>query len=255
MKFLKAISFAACTALVVSSCTKEEAIVTNELQEADIKITHNYTYKGETHSVDLMFNEENELKTCYGDVEAHMELFQEKDNAPSAFLVESINEDQTVFDIRIFDNSADMDKYYAKELGTLVPMDEAKNCTHWSDPNQGTANFLFYYDVNYGNRMTFLDIWNVTYFQWWGFAHANDQLSSVQMWGNNGHGVVLDLFEHTCFSGNTVRLTSSVANLHTLTFQYITDVIRDRNGGWQVVSYPAGHWGDKTSSAKGWYTS
>ncbi len=258
MKILRNLSLAMCAALTIASCTKHESLTPKEVAEnvksSDVEITHNYIYNGKDHSVKLLFNEKNELVDCNGDVQVHQNIMNEKNGANKAFLVESISEDQKTFNIRIFDNLEKMHEYHSQQV-ELTPMDQAKACTHWSNEGQGTANYLFYQHTNYQSEYAFLGRWNVTYFQWWGFAHANDQISSVALWGINGHGAVLDLFEHTCFSGHTIRLTSSVANLHHLVFMYDTQVIRDPvTLLWEEVVVPIGHWGDKASSAKGWYT-
>ncbi len=240
---------AVCLSLATVRCTKDEVSKTVAEASAERTFTHHYHYQDEVYNVELTFNQDHEVTKATGDVMEYKQLFSDKSNQPKAYLISE--NDENGAEIYVFKTVEEMNKSSIAAAQSNVGSNQLKSCDDWSNPGQGTANYTFYQDVNYVNEFTYLSQWMVSYFQVGTVGAANDQISSFALWGTAGESI--DIFEDNCFGGNTKRFYGSVPNLHNFYFIWVVDVIRDPvTGLFTTNEYPAGHWGDKVSSIKGW---
>lgn len=229
-------------------CTKEVSKVDTSNSEERV-FTHHYHYQDEVFNVDLTFDKDDKMIEASGDVEKYKQLLSEEKHLPEAYLI--AENDENGAEVYVFNTVEEMNKSKIAAESSFSS-NEQRSCDNQANPGQGTANYTFYQDINYVNEYTNLGKWMVSYFQIGSVGGtANDKISSLAMWGTAGESV--DLFEHDCFGGETRRFRSSITNLHNFYFRWIVDVVRDPvTSLFTIVEYPAGHWGDKTSSIKGW---
>jgi hypothetical protein len=240
--------------LLFAACEKKELNKANPETAKNHQLIQRYSYQGETFQIEYNYNEKNELVNISGDVEA-IQAFQSKEVPPSAYLIQQDESDKNIYTISVFEDLTSMNTYQSKQ-GMSIPEME-KQCTDWTSSG-GTANFRFYKDANYSGLLSFISTSNQSYFQRDFYSAENDKVSSLKLWGSTSRAS-LDIFEHGCFSGKTMRFVTnspghvvSIPNLTNFTFEICTDVIRDQYGNYEVYSYPCGNWNDKISSVKGW---
>lgn len=244
-----------CLTLVFVGCTKKEtkpnAPETVEYQ----RMTQLYTYHDQTYQIEVVYDENDNLIEMTGDVEA-VQKFQNQDTPPTAYLIEQPNPNENTYTFQVFDDAKSMDVYQAK-LGYTAPSVE-KNCTDYTSTG-GTAYYRFYEHADYVNELSYLTVSNQSYFQRDLWPAENDKISSFKIWGTTT-GASVDIFEHGCFSGTTLRFwvstpgqVLSVPNLTLVSFTTCGGYYRDVYG--QILFepyYPCGNWNDKISSIKGW---
>lgn len=244
------------TTLSFVGCEKKE-IKPNTVQPVEKhQIIQRYIYKDQTYQIELTYDKDYSIIDVKGDVNAYVALLQKQTVSPEAFLVEQPNIKENIFNIRVFDDVLKMNSYQHKE-GISIEATE-KGCTNWTSTN-GTASYRFYEHINHGGEFTALKLDNQSYFQREYFSWENDKISSLKLWGTTT-GASVDLFEHSCFSGKTIRFSNStpglvqtIPDLRMFPFDWCTDVIRDVYGNVvQINTYPCGNWNDKVSSIKGW---
>lgn len=245
------------TGLSFIGCEKKE-IKPNTVQPTEEhQIIQRYIYKDQTYQIELTYDKDFSVIDVKGDVNAYVALLQKQAVSPEAFLVEQPNAQQNIFNIRVFDDVSTMNTYQQKNGITFETAE--KGCTNWTSTN-GTASYRFYEHINYGGEFgNPLKLDNQSYFQREYFSWENDKISSLKIWGTTT-GASVDLFEHSCFSGKTIRFFTntpgqvhSIPDLRLFPFDWCTDVIRDVYGQVvQINTYPCGNWSDKVSSIKGW---
>ncbi len=244
-----------CTTLVFVACEKKEMKPETPQEVEKHQLIHRYTYHDQTFQIEFNYDNNDSLLGITGDVES-LQKIQKLDIPPAAYLVEQSVTEENTYDIHVFDDVAKMNTHQIKE-GVSIPTVE-KQCTDWTSVG-GTANYRFYEHAGYVGELTYLTTNNQSYFQRDLWSAENDKISSLKIWGTATTGASVDLFEHGCFSGRTIRYTCapgqvvSIGNMDAF-MDICVDVIRDVYGQViQINSYPCGHqWNDKTSSIKGW---
>lgn len=207
------IAFVALCAITATSCNKEVINIENRDKAAVRKnefVQHNYTYGQQQYAITYELNNKYEVVGLTGDVEAFRKLTVElKQNPGFGFLLESQNEKNKTYGIRIFDSSAEMDTYC-----NVTNNGNTRACDNYT--NGGSSIFKFYRDINYQVEYLHLRRAYASYFQQQWLDDANDNISSLEI--TNGYYV--DLFDGSCYSGLQYRTYNSIPNLHTVLVGY-----------------------------------
>jgi hypothetical protein len=226
---MKKLFFIMPIALLILSC-KKDSMNENTDHSSNFKneITHNYSYKGDTYSVNYTFDRENRLIKCSGDTIKHKKSIQNGIASNElSLLIEGVNKDNSIFDIRVFDNQKTLDTYCEV---TENDQELFEPCTNFTYRNGSSKIYRFYEHPNYVSEYSHL-FRSCTSFQQQWLGSANDQISSLSISGG-----FLDLYGGSCYSGMRIRTYHNISNLHTV---YV---------GWWWGNIYAGDW---CSSIKG----
>ena len=101
-------SFVALCAIAVTSCNKETINIENKdkaVAAKNVFVVHNYTYEHARYAITYELNAKQEVVGLTGDVEPFRKLtLQLKQNPGSGFLLESQDEKNQTYGIRVFDS-------------------------------------------------------------------------------------------------------------------------------------------------------
>lgn len=210
-RVIKSLSLLLVAATVIVSCKKQEITKNTETDVNSSKteqVTHNYTYGNEHYTVTYLFDESNKLLSTDGDTKIHGELIEKLDSPDNlALMVESVSEDGLTFDIRMFNTYQDLMEFTEVDESSEINLREP--CTNYTNGSSNSI-FKFYKHANYDTEYTFLRRAFSSYFQQQWLSQANDNISSLEI--INGGSVTL--FDGSCYSGISISLQHSVANLH-----------------------------------------
>lgn len=249
------LSVLVCATLGFVSCEKQDVKPSAPEAEEIHQLVQRYTYRDQTYQIEYNYDSNDSLLGITGDVEM-VQQFQQQEVPPMAYLVEQPNPNVNAYEIHVFDDVPAMNNYQIKE-GVSIPTED-RQCSQYTSSG-GTANYRFYQHSNYVGELSYLTVNNQSYFQRDFYSAENDKITSLKLWGSTT-GASVDIFEHGCFSGKTLRFAIStpgqvfeIPDLTAISFDICVDVIRDVYGNViQINSYPCGNWNDKISSVKGW---
>lgn len=211
MKKVKIVSLMILTVLA-TSCKKEIIETTKETANKTEKstfVTHHYTFGEKSYELIYEFNAEYKIIGCEGDVEAYKELTARLSKGEEvAYLIEASNESNSLYQMRIFDSSDELDAYCKTSM-----TNNNRACDSYS--NSGSSTFSFYQHINMSGEYMHLRRPFCSYFQQQWLDSANDQISSLSFSGS-----FVDLFGGSCFSGIQYRTFNNIPNLHTVLVGY-----------------------------------